>query len=45
MQALPALIARLPCLKHLSIGPGNIQASVVKNLRARLSRANIAATT
>lgn len=34
VEAVPALIAQLPSLTHLSIGPGNIQASVVKNLRA-----------
>lgn len=33
---LPDLISRLPALTHLSIGPGNIQASVVKNLRAEM---------
>lgn len=34
VEAVPALIAQLPSLTHLSIGPGNIQPSVLKNLRA-----------
>lgn len=34
VQEIPDLITRLPSLTHLSIGPGNIQALVVKNLRA-----------
>ncbi|MFY3160169.1 leucine-rich repeat domain-containing protein [Achromobacter xylosoxidans] len=41
VQELPALIARLPSLTHLSIGPGNIQASVVKNLRADMLPARL----
>lgn len=41
VQELPALIARLPSLTHLSIGPGNIQASVVKNLRADMLPASL----
>ncbi|GAB1838786.1 hypothetical protein MyNCGM121_55750 [Achromobacter xylosoxidans] len=41
MEELPALIARLPSLTHLSIGPGNIQASVVKNLRAEMLPASL----
>lgn len=38
---LPDLISRLPALTHLSIGPGNIQASVVKNLRAEMLPASL----
>lgn len=34
VQELPPLIAQLPSLTHLSIGPGNIHPSVLKNLRA-----------
>lgn len=41
VQELPALIAQLPSLTHLSIGPGNIQASVVKNLRAEMLPASL----
>ena len=41
VQELPALIARLPSLTHLSIGPGNIEASVVKNLRADMLPASL----
>lgn len=41
MQAVPDLIAQLPSLTHLSIGPGNIQASVVKNLRADMLPASL----
>lgn len=35
------MIAQLPSLTHLSIGPGNIQASVVKNLRAKMLPASL----
>ncbi|WP_241049939.1 leucine-rich repeat domain-containing protein [Achromobacter xylosoxidans] len=41
VEAVPALIAQLPSLTHLSIGPGNIQASVVKNLRADMLPASL----
>lgn len=41
VQELPALIARLPSLTHLSIGPGNIEASVIKNLRADMLPASL----
>lgn len=41
VQAVPALIAQLPSLTHLSIGPGNIQASVVKHLRADMLPASL----
>ena len=41
VQELPALIAQLPSLTHLSIGPGNMQASVVKNLRAEMLPASL----
>lgn len=41
VQELPALIARLPSLTHLSIGPGNIHASVVKYLRADMLPASL----
>ena len=41
VQAVPDLIAQLPSLTHLSIGPGNIQASVIKNLRADLLPASL----
>lgn len=41
VQELPALIARLTSLTHLSIGPGNIQASVIKNLRADMLPASL----
>lgn len=41
VQAVPDLIAQLPSLTHLSIGPGNIQASVVKTLRADLLPASL----
>lgn len=41
VEELPALIARLPSLTHLSIGPGNIQASVVKTLRADMLPASL----
>lgn len=41
VEAVPALIAQLPSLTHLSIGPGNIQASVVKHLRADMLPASL----
>lgn len=41
VQAVPDLIAQLPSLTHLSIGPGNIQASVVKHLRADMLPASL----
>lgn len=41
VQELPELIARLPSLTHLSIGPGNIHASVLKNLRADMLPASL----
>lgn len=41
VQELPALIAQLPSLTHLSIGPGNIEASVVKNLRSEMLPASL----
>lgn len=41
VEAVPDLIAQLPSLTHLSIGPGNIQASVVKNLRADMLPASL----
>ncbi|MDZ5614608.1 leucine-rich repeat domain-containing protein [Achromobacter xylosoxidans] len=41
VQQLPDLISRFPSLTHLSIGPGNIQASVVKNLRAEMLPASL----
>lgn len=41
VQAVPDLVAQLPSLTHLSIGPGNIQASVVKNLRADMLPASL----
>lgn len=41
VEAVPALVAQLPSLTHLSIGPGNIQASVVKNLRADMLPASL----
>ncbi|MGB3816986.1 leucine-rich repeat domain-containing protein [Achromobacter pulmonis] len=41
VQAVPDLIAQLPSLTHLSIGPGNIQASVVKTLRADMLPASL----
>lgn len=41
VQDLPELIARLPSLTHLSIGPGNIHASVLKNLRADMLPASL----
>lgn len=41
VEEVPALIAQLPSLTHLSIGPGNIQASVVKHLRADMLPASL----
>ncbi|EGP42909.1 leucine-rich repeat domain-containing protein [Achromobacter insuavis] len=41
VEAVPALIAQLPSLTHLSIGPGNIQASVLKSLRADMLPASL----
>lgn len=41
VEAVPALVAQLPSLTHLSIGPGNIQASVVKTLRADMLPASL----
>lgn len=41
VEAVPPLIAQLPSLTHLSIGPGNIRASVVKNLRADMLPASL----
>lgn len=41
VEEVPALIAQLPSLTHLSIGPGNIQGSVVKNLRADMLPASL----
>ncbi|MBP8322543.1 hypothetical protein KAF81_33425, partial [Pseudomonas aeruginosa] len=41
VEAVPALIAQLPPLTHLSTGPDNIQASVVKILRADMLPASL----
>lgn len=41
VEAVPALVAQLPSLTHLSIGPGNIQASVLKSLRADMLPASL----
>lgn len=40
-QKVPDLIARLSALTHLSIGPGNIRASVIKNLHADMLPASL----
>ncbi|NMK45882.1 leucine-rich repeat domain-containing protein [Achromobacter sp. Bel] len=41
LQELPALIARLPSLIHLSVGPGAIPASLMTGLRADMLPASL----
>ncbi|WP_241049935.1 hypothetical protein [Achromobacter xylosoxidans] len=41
VEEVPTLIAQLLSLTHLSIGPGTIEASVLKNLRADMQSASL----